>query len=92
MKSGSLPTAVQPFKHGGPQASRCRTHRNAAARHRIVRNRIQRAGASQLARAGLNPQLNWRVCTLEIDRGGYSYTVDTLRQLHEELPEASCSS
>jgi nicotinate-nucleotide adenylyltransferase len=30
----------------------------------------------------------WRVCTLEIDRGGLSYTVDTLRQLHTELPEA----
>ena len=32
--------------------------------------------------------VSWRVCTLEIDRGGYSYTVDTLRQLHIELPEA----
>jgi nicotinate-nucleotide adenylyltransferase len=31
----------------------------------------------------------WRVCTLEIDRGRMSYTIDTLRQLHEELPEAS---
>jgi nicotinate-nucleotide adenylyltransferase len=31
----------------------------------------------------------WRVCTLEIDRGGRSYTIDTMRQLHEELPEAS---
>ncbi len=31
---------------------------------------------------------SWRVCTLEIDRGGYSYTVDTLRQIHIELPEA----
>jgi nicotinate-nucleotide adenylyltransferase len=30
----------------------------------------------------------WRVCTLEIERGGRSYTIDTLRQLHEELPEA----
>jgi nicotinate-nucleotide adenylyltransferase len=30
----------------------------------------------------------WRVCTLEIDRGGFSYTVDTLRQIHVELPEA----
>lgn len=32
---------------------------------------------------------NWRVCTLEIDRGGRSYTIDTMRQLHEELPEAA---
>jgi nicotinate-nucleotide adenylyltransferase len=28
------------------------------------------------------------VSTLEIDRGGVSYTVDTLRQLHAELPDA----
>lgn len=32
------------------------------------------------------PSSAWRVCTIEIDRGGKSYTVDTLRQLHEELP------
>jgi nicotinate-nucleotide adenylyltransferase len=31
---------------------------------------------------------NWRVSKLEIDRGGLSYTIDTLRQLDEELPEA----
>jgi len=31
---------------------------------------------------------SWRVCTLEIERGGFSYTVETLRQIHEELPEA----
>ena len=30
----------------------------------------------------------WRVCSIEIDRGGFSYTVDTLRQIHEELPDA----
>lgn len=31
---------------------------------------------------------NWRVSRLEIDRGGMSYTIDTLRQLNEELPDA----
>jgi nicotinate-nucleotide adenylyltransferase len=35
----------------------------------------------------MNSPFDWRVCTLEIERGGYSYTVDTLRQIHEELPE-----
>lgn len=31
---------------------------------------------------------NWRVSKLEIDRGGVSYTIETLRQLNEELPDA----
>jgi nicotinate-nucleotide adenylyltransferase len=30
----------------------------------------------------------WRVCSIEMDRGGFSYTVDTLRQLREELPDS----
>jgi nicotinate-nucleotide adenylyltransferase len=83
------PTAIQPLKHGGPQASN-------ADRIEMMRLAIESftPDSSELGRprsgqeSGLNPQLNWRVCTLEIDRGGYSYTVDTLRQIHEELPEA----
>jgi nicotinate-nucleotide adenylyltransferase len=42
----------------------------------------------EMLRLAINDQTSWRVCTLEIDRGGPSYTVDTLRQLREELPEA----
>jgi nicotinate-nucleotide adenylyltransferase len=42
----------------------------------------------EMLELALDDQDYWRVCTLEIDRGGPSYTVDTLRQLHEELPEA----
>ena len=34
------------------------------------------------------PRSSWRICTLEIERGGFSYTVDTLRQIHTELPDA----
>jgi nicotinate-nucleotide adenylyltransferase len=45
----------------------------------------QRLEMLNLATAGNE---TWRVCTLEIDRGGPSYTVDTLRQIHIELPEA----
>lgn len=30
----------------------------------------------------------WSICTLEIERGGFSYTIDTLHQIQVELPEA----
>jgi nicotinate-nucleotide adenylyltransferase len=33
-------------------------------------------------------ETSWRVYRREIERGGLSYTVDTLRQLHEEVPSA----
>jgi nicotinate-nucleotide adenylyltransferase len=42
----------------------------------------------EMLRLAIGDEPSWRVCTLEIDRGGYSYTVETLRQIHEELPEA----
>jgi nicotinate-nucleotide adenylyltransferase len=42
----------------------------------------------EMLRLAIDPEESWRVCTLEIERGGFSYTVDTLRQLHIELPEA----
>jgi nicotinate-nucleotide adenylyltransferase len=42
----------------------------------------------EMLRLATSDQPAWRVCTLEIDRGGRSYTIDTMRQLHEELPEA----
>ena len=45
----------------------------------------QRVEMLELAIEG---ETSWRVCRLEVDRGGFSYTVDTLRQIHEELPEA----
>ena len=35
----------------------------------------------EMLRLAILPEPSWRVCTLEIDRGGLSYTVDTLRQL-----------
>lgn len=45
----------------------------------------QRLDMLQLA---IQPEPTWRVCTREIERGGLSYTVDTLRQLSNELPNA----
>ena len=45
----------------------------------------QRIEMLELAIAGHEA---FRVCTLEIDRGGVSYTVDTLQTIHEQLPDA----
>jgi nicotinate-nucleotide adenylyltransferase len=42
----------------------------------------------EMLRMATLPEPAWRVSTLEIDRGGLSYTIDTLRQLDEELPDA----
>ena len=42
----------------------------------------------EMLRLAIRDEPTWRVCTIEIDRGGFSYTVDTLRQIHEELPDA----
>ena len=41
----------------------------------------------EMLRLAIGDESSWRVCTLETDRGGRSYTVDTLRQIREELPE-----
>jgi nicotinate-nucleotide adenylyltransferase len=42
----------------------------------------------EMLRLAIADETAWRVFTREIDRGGLSYTIDTLRQLHEELPVA----
>jgi nicotinate-nucleotide adenylyltransferase len=42
----------------------------------------------EMLRLAIRDEPSWRVCSIEIDRGGFSYTVDTLRQIHEELPNA----
>jgi nicotinate-nucleotide adenylyltransferase len=72
------PTAIQPLKHRGH-------HATAAQRIEMLNLAIE----TELSEPGRpRTRVNCRVCTLEIDRGGFSYTVDTLRQIHEELPEA----
>jgi nicotinate-nucleotide adenylyltransferase len=56
-----------------------------------LKARGPRAGDSdrvEMLRLATADQPAWRVCTLEVERGGRSYTIDTMRQLHEELPEA----
>ena len=72
------PVAVQPLKKHGPQAS---NHHRVGMLNLAIESEHSEPGRPR-------PRLSWRVCTLEIDRGGVSYTVDTLRRIHEELPDA----
>jgi nicotinate-nucleotide adenylyltransferase len=84
-----MPTAIQPFKQRGPHATD--TQRVEMLELAIDSKPVEPKGpgCSELTVASRpRPRSSWRVCTLEIDRGGYSYTVDTLCQLHTELPEA----
>jgi nicotinate-nucleotide adenylyltransferase len=73
------PAAIQPLKHKGP-------HATDAQRIEMLNLAID-SEPSEPGRP--RPRPSWRVCTLEIDRGGFSYTVDTLRQIHVELPDAA---
>jgi nicotinate-nucleotide adenylyltransferase len=50
--------------------------------------RASDAHRAEMLRLAIQDHEAWRGCTIEIDRGGFSYTVETLRQIHEELPEA----
>jgi nicotinate-nucleotide adenylyltransferase len=42
----------------------------------------------EMLRLAILSEPSWRVCELETARGGVSYTVETLRQLGDELPNA----
>jgi nicotinate-nucleotide adenylyltransferase len=75
-----MPTAIQPLKQHGPHATN-------SQRVEMLQLAID-AQQSEPGRPRPRVDDSWRVCTLEIDRGGFSYTVDTLRQIHIELPEA----
>lgn len=77
------PAAIQPLKGAGPHASD-------RQREEMLNLAIESQNESAaLAASDDSPkQATWRTCTLEIDRGGRSYTVETLRQIHEELPDA----
>jgi nicotinate-nucleotide adenylyltransferase len=62
------PTAVQPLKQLGPQASD--------------------AARVEMLLLAIRSETSWRVCRLEIERGGFSYTVDTLREIALQRPDA----
>src|SRR5262249_19176269 len=42
----------------------------------------------EMLRLAIRDEPSWRACSSEVDRGGFSYTVETLRQIREELPDA----
>jgi nicotinate-nucleotide adenylyltransferase len=54
-----------------------RERRTAAAAHRVEMLRLAVGGHDAL-----------EICTLETDRGGVSYTVDTLAEIHHQHPDA----
>jgi nicotinate-nucleotide adenylyltransferase len=74
------PTAIQPLKHRGPHAT--------DAQRLEMLNLALPSEHSEPGRPRPRLRPEWRVCTLEIDRGGYSYTVDTLREINHEVPDA----
>ena len=70
------PTAVQPLKQHGPRASDAQ---------RLAM--LELAIDAEFSEPGRPRPRSWHICRLEIDRGGVSYTVDTLREIHAERPE-----
>jgi nicotinate-nucleotide adenylyltransferase len=79
------PTAIQPLKNSGPQAT---NEQRLEMLRLAIETEPSEPGREHRRAAMVGPRSSWRVCTLEIDRGGLSYTVDTLRQIHTELPDA----
>jgi nicotinate-nucleotide adenylyltransferase len=77
------PTSIQPLKAAGPHAT---------DRQRVEMLNLAIASPNESIKSGASSDLpksaTWRACTMEIDRGGRSYTIETVRQLHEELPDA----
>jgi nicotinate-nucleotide adenylyltransferase len=71
------PTAIQPLKRHGPHAGN---------RDRWEMLKLAVESLTTMPGQPRRPP-TWRVCTLEIKRGGFSYTVDTLRQILDDRPE-----
>ena len=79
------PTALQPLKQHGPQASDAERIEMLRLAVEAEQSEPGRPDSAELAE--VRPRPTFRVCTMEIDRGGLSYTVDTLRQLRQEIPD-----
>ncbi len=69
-----VPANTSPYKADGDGGP---GGRDPGPRHRLQMCRLAVAGEERLS-----------VCALEIERGGLSYTVDTLRSIHASHPQA----
>jgi len=61
----------------------------AAPPHKIDARVSSVAVRLEMLRAAISGNTNFEVSTIELDRSGPSYTVDTLRQLRQEFPDAT---
>lgn len=57
--------------------------------HKLERNLTSPEIRSEMLRAALAGNDTFEICDIELRRSGPSYTVDTLRQLRAELPDAT---
>jgi nicotinate-nucleotide adenylyltransferase len=72
-----VPAHTSPFKAAGNGARDARGVGDPGPQHRLAMCRLSVAGEDAL---GVSP--------IEVERGGLSYTVDTLRSIHAEHPNA----
>jgi nicotinate-nucleotide adenylyltransferase len=75
-----IPASTAPYKAGGPDGRRGPDGWGASdpgPQHRLRMCELAVAGEPGLS-----------VCALEVERGGLSYTVDTLRSIHASHPDA----
>lgn len=98
MRLGLFGGSFDPVHHGHLALARCARDQAQLDRVWLVPTAVQphkphgpvASNADRLAmlRAAAERQQGLEVSTLEIDRGGVSYTVDTLRQMQAEYPDA----
>jgi nicotinate-nucleotide adenylyltransferase len=98
MRLGIFGGSFDPLHNGHLQLARCCQRQAALDEIWFTPTAIQplkhagphatNAQRLEMLRLATADEPSWRVCSLEIDRGGLSYTVDTLCQIHTELPDA----
>jgi nicotinate-nucleotide adenylyltransferase len=97
MRIGFFGGSFDPVHNGHLELARCCQQQAAldevwftpAAMQPLKQSGPRASNADRVAmlELALASEPSWRVCRHEIDRGGVSYTVDTLRQIHTERPD-----